>query len=78
MFTLKQGTGAFWGCRGCVCGAVAHGQNVVVARDVAATGKVIRTLGKTCGHSIGSLQDAHSGLCNSLREKVGKNKRDIG
>lgn len=77
MFPLKQGTGAFWGLCRCMCGAVAHGQNVIVVRDVAATGKVIWTLGETCGHSIGSLQDAHGWLCNILGKKIEKQKTEM-
>lgn len=57
---LEQGAGAFWGRRGCVRGAVAHGEYVVVAGDVAASGEVIGALGEAGCHSIGSLQDAHS------------------
>lgn len=41
-------------------GAVAHGEYVVVAGDVAAAGEVIGALGEAGCHSIGSLQDAHS------------------
>lgn len=40
-------------------GAVAHGQYVIVAGDVAAAGKVIGVLGETGSHSIGPLQDTH-------------------
>lgn len=53
-------------------GAVTHGQYVIVAGDVAAAGKVIGALGETSGHSIGSLQDTHCWLCDSLGEKEGK------
>lgn len=59
---LEQGAGAFWGWRGCVRGAVAHGQYVVVAGDVAAAREVIGALGEAGGHSIRSLQDAHCWL----------------
>lgn len=45
-----------------MCGAVTHGQYVIVAGDMAAAGKVIWALGEAGGHSIGSLQDAHRGL----------------
>lgn len=43
-------------------GAVTHGQYVIVAGDVAATGKVIGALGEAGGHSIRSLQNAHRWL----------------
>lgn len=66
---LEQRAGAFWGWRGGVRGAVAHGQYVIVAGDVAATGKVIGALGEAGGHSIGSLQDAHRWLCGDLGKK---------
>lgn len=69
MCPLEEGAGAFWGRRGCVCGAVTHGQYVIVVGDVAAAGKVIGALGEAGGHSIGSLQDAHRWLCGSLGEK---------
>lgn len=66
---LEQGAGAFWGWRGRVCGAVTHGQNVIVAGDVAASGKVIGALGEAGGHSIRSLQDTHRRLCHSSGKK---------
>lgn len=50
-------------------GAVTHGKYVIVAGDVGSTGNVIGILGETGGHSIGSLQDAHSWLCSNLGEK---------
>lgn len=56
-------------------GAVAHGQYVVVAGDVAAPGNVIGALGEASGHSIGSLQDAHCWLCDCLGKKEGESRR---
>lgn len=53
-------------------GAMTHGQYVVVAGDVATTGKIIGTLGEAGGHSIGPLQDTHRWLCDSLGKKEGK------
>lgn len=38
-----------------MCGAVAHGQDVVVAGDVAVPRKVIRVLRETSCQAIGSL-----------------------
>jgi len=78
MCTLEQGAGALWGWRGCLCGAMTHGQNVVVAWDVAAARKVIGALGEAGGHSIGSLQDAHSWLCDSLGKKGGEKMIQVG
>lgn len=46
-----------------------HGQNVIVAGDVAAARKVIGGLGEASGHSIRSLQDAHSWFCDSSEKK---------
>lgn len=69
---LEQGAGAFWGWRGCVRGAVTHGKYVIVAGDVGAAGNVIGVLGEAGGHSIGSLQDTHRWLCDSLGQKEGK------
>lgn len=46
-----------------------HGQNVIVAGDVAAARKLIGGLGEASGHSIRSLQDAHSWFCDSLKKK---------
>ena len=59
-----------------MCGTVAHRQNVVVAGNVAAARKVIGTLGEPGGHSIGTLQDAHSWLCGKFGEKE-KEKRYV-
>lgn len=69
---LEQRARALWAWRGCVRGTVAHGQYVIVAGDVAATGKVIGVLGEAGGHSIGSLQNTHSGLCGNLGKNEGK------
>lgn len=66
---LEQGAGAFWEGWGCVRGAVTHGQYVIVAGDVAAAREVIGALGEAGGHSIGSLQDTHCWLCDSLGKK---------
>lgn len=47
-----------------------------MAGNVAAARKVIGTLGEAGGHSVGSLQNAYSWLCDGLggknREKTGK------
>ena len=56
-------------------GAVTHWQYVIMAGDVAATGKVIGALGEAGGHSIGSLQDTHRWLCDSLGKEEGKSRR---
>ncbi len=58
-------------------GAVTHGKYVIVARDVGVAGKVIGTLGEASGHSIGSLQDAHCWLCDSLGKKEGKKVGEV-
>lgn len=58
-------------------GAVTHGQYVIVAGDVAATGKVIGALGEAGGHSIRSLQNAHRWLCDSLGKEEGKSGRGM-
>lgn len=55
-----------------MCGAVTHGQNVIVAGDVAAAGEVIGTLGEAGSHSIGSLQDTHTWFWDKLGKKEGK------
>lgn len=60
-----------------MCGAVTHGQYVIVAGDVAATGKVIGALGEASGHSIGSLQDAHCWFCDGLGKKEGKKVGEV-
>lgn len=75
---LEEGAGAFWGRRGSVRGTVTHGEYVIVAGDVGATRNVIGTLGEASGHSIGSLQDAHSRLCGRLRKKEGNSGTDNG
>lgn len=74
---LEQRAGALWGWWGCVRGAVTHGQYVIVAGDVAATGKVIGTLGEAGGHSIGSLQNTHRRLCDILVKEEGKSRRGM-
>lgn len=74
---LEEGAGAFWGRRGCVRGAVTHGEYVVVAGDVGAARDVVGTLGEARGHSIGSLQDAHSRLCGHLRKKEGNSGTEM-
>lgn len=58
-------------------GAVAHGQDVIVAGNVAAAGKVIGALGEAGGHSIGSLQDAHRWLCDSLGKEGRRKIREV-
>lgn len=58
-------------------GAVTHGEYVIVAGDVGATRNVIGTLGEAGGHSIGSLQDTHSGLCGGLRKQEGNSGTEM-
>lgn len=43
-------------------GAVAHGQDVIVAWNVAVPREVVRTLGETGRQSIGSLKNTHCGF----------------
>lgn len=52
-------------------GAVTHGEYVVVAGHVGATGNVIGVLGEAGGHSIGPLQDTHCWLCSGPGQKEG-------
>lgn len=39
-------------------GAVAHGEDVVVAGQVGGAREVVGVLGEAGGHSVGSMQDA--------------------
>lgn len=55
---LEEGAGALWGRRRCVRGAVAHGEDVVVAGQVGGAGQVVGVLGEAGGHPVGSVQDA--------------------
>ena len=64
-----------------MCGAVAHGQDVVMAGDVAVAGQVVGTLGKPGGQAIGTLQNTHSRFCWRQRERErerGERKRERG
>ena len=60
---LEQGAGALLGQRGRGRGAVTHGQDVVVAGVVAVAGKVVGLLGETGCHSVWTLKNADSRLC---------------
>lgn len=58
-WALQQGArGALWRGWG-VCGAVAHGQDVVVAGNVAVPREVVRTLGESGRQAVGSLKNTH-------------------
>lgn len=58
-WALQQGArGALWRGWG-VCGAVAHGQDVVVAGNVAVPREVVGTLGESGRQAIGSLKNTH-------------------
>lgn len=74
---LEEGAGAFWGRRGSVRRTVTHGEDVIVAGDVGATGNVIGALGEAGGHSVGSLQDAHSRLWGHFRKEEGNSRTEM-
>lgn len=58
-WSLQQGArGALWRGWG-VCGAVAHGQDVIVAGNVAVPREVVRTLGESGRQAVGSLKNTH-------------------
>lgn len=60
-----------------MCGAVAHGQYVIVAGDVAVAGKVIGALGEAGGHSVGSLENTHCWLCKGQVGTEGERQGEI-